>query len=332
MNTQWGDAEEKKLQGIPHLAQLVYLRCLRRFMDYKTGVVGEARKISWLQMAETTEVIRDARSTERDYRATDKELRVAIEQLIRAELVVRLPKRNPANRFEEQRYRLPLAVLDTKPPPDKPGSGGGSQDAGTVCPQYEGQMRGKATGANEGQELSDCFFTSTTQQQDVSGANEGQGDRGNHQGSGTTVLNYTGETELSDEQLSRVPKTPGQWKELLINAFKFDFHNHHEFGPGVMSMFRQWVQWGVSIEEFVMVTEIVGNKLGRRPDTPAYYRNFVESIVRERPTSKLPEPRGQQHGKSEQTNSSKPLSAREQAEQDLRKPSPGRGRVFEHKI
>lgn len=43
------------LQGLPLGAQVLYLRELRRHMDYATGVVGVARRISWQGLRETLE-------------------------------------------------------------------------------------------------------------------------------------------------------------------------------------------------------------------------------------------------------------------------------------
>ena len=51
--TTWNDMEEETLQGLPWLAQLVYLRGLRRFMDYSTGIVGVKRGISYQCLKET---------------------------------------------------------------------------------------------------------------------------------------------------------------------------------------------------------------------------------------------------------------------------------------
>ncbi len=179
--TQWNDDEDDALQGLPHLAAMVYLRCLRRYMDYVTGVVGRARKISWQMMGEVTEVLRDAQSTVPNYRATNKELRAAVEQLIRVGLVIRLPKINPVNKFESQCYQLPLATVNGVQSHDPPDDLGLNQNTGLVREKYEGQKRGKGTGAKEGQEISDCNSTQSPSNNTASGAKEGQGQRGNHQ-------------------------------------------------------------------------------------------------------------------------------------------------------
>ena len=50
--TSWNDAEDAALQGLPLAAQALYLRGLRRWMDYATGVVGRSRRISWQMLRE----------------------------------------------------------------------------------------------------------------------------------------------------------------------------------------------------------------------------------------------------------------------------------------
>jgi len=54
--TSWNEAEEEALQGMPLEAQLLYLRGLRRYMDYRTGIVGEKRRVSWQMLSEVLEV------------------------------------------------------------------------------------------------------------------------------------------------------------------------------------------------------------------------------------------------------------------------------------
>jgi hypothetical protein len=52
--TCWNTQEDSALQGLPLIEQVIYLRGLRRFMNYKTGVVGDRhRRISYQSIAET---------------------------------------------------------------------------------------------------------------------------------------------------------------------------------------------------------------------------------------------------------------------------------------
>lgn len=55
MRTSWNDDEDEALQGLPLDAQVLYLRALRRRMDYRTGMVGNlpgVNGISWRILAD----------------------------------------------------------------------------------------------------------------------------------------------------------------------------------------------------------------------------------------------------------------------------------------
>lgn len=54
--TSWNEAEDEALDYLPLVAQLVYLRVLRRNMDYATGIVGLKRRISYRSIIEWMEV------------------------------------------------------------------------------------------------------------------------------------------------------------------------------------------------------------------------------------------------------------------------------------
>jgi hypothetical protein len=51
-NACWSSAEDDALNGLPLAAQVLYLRGLRRHMDYGTGIVGQTRRISWQMLRE----------------------------------------------------------------------------------------------------------------------------------------------------------------------------------------------------------------------------------------------------------------------------------------
>jgi len=89
---QWNDEEDAALQGLPHLAQLLYLRCLRRHMDYRTGVVGQVRRVSYQMFKEVLEVERKRGSKINELPLTRKQLRVALDQLEAADLVIKMAK------------------------------------------------------------------------------------------------------------------------------------------------------------------------------------------------------------------------------------------------
>lgn len=89
MNTSWNADEDEALQGLPMESQLVYLRGLRRHMDYGTGVVGGARRrISWQMLSEVVEVEHHRGMAGR--RMTKQALRRAVDWLVKAGLVQQL--------------------------------------------------------------------------------------------------------------------------------------------------------------------------------------------------------------------------------------------------
>ena len=163
MNTQWGDAEDDALQGLPHLGRVIYLQCLRRYMDYTTGIVGIARKISYQMIREVGEVIRERGSTLPDYQPNTAEIRTALKQLENKGLVVRLAT---ARQFDSMRFRLPLAVTVS------------------IRPDEEQQMNNRepTTGATTGthQDSARDSGVSTTK----ATTEEQQGRNNNHQVSG----------------------------------------------------------------------------------------------------------------------------------------------------
>ena len=88
--TNWNDEEDMALQGLPWLAQIVYLRGIRRFMDYQTGVVGVRRGISYQSIAETAYVEPLPGRHSADTGAPSaRTIRTAIDNLIKAGLLVR---------------------------------------------------------------------------------------------------------------------------------------------------------------------------------------------------------------------------------------------------
>ena len=86
-------------------------------MDYRTGIVGIKRRISYKGLSEVMEVHPEQRSTEPPYRPTTDEVRAALAMLERAGLVVQLPK---ANKFDPIVFRLPLADVDSIRPNEEP--------------------------------------------------------------------------------------------------------------------------------------------------------------------------------------------------------------------
>lgn len=88
MKTVWNDDEDEALQGLPLRAQIIYLRGIRRYMDYSSGITGGyQRRISLTMLAETSQEMVNRQILPKPSKDS---VRAAIEQLKRAGLIERL--------------------------------------------------------------------------------------------------------------------------------------------------------------------------------------------------------------------------------------------------
>lgn len=78
------------LQGLPHLQQLLYLKAIRPYMDYKTGMVGIKRGVSYQSFAE--ELYVEPHSGIQSGSPSRDQLRRALQGLARAGLIKLLSK------------------------------------------------------------------------------------------------------------------------------------------------------------------------------------------------------------------------------------------------
>ena len=91
MITQWNDDEDEALQGLPLRAQIIYLRGIRRFMNYETGISGgQERRIALKSLAEVSESYYNRKLST----PNKKEVIVSIEQLKQSGLIERIPDKD----------------------------------------------------------------------------------------------------------------------------------------------------------------------------------------------------------------------------------------------
>ncbi|MGZ4957330.1 MAG: hypothetical protein ACXV8Q_19705 [Methylobacter sp.] len=87
MKTSWNDEEDDALQGLPLRAQIIYLRGIRRYMNYTTGISGGVeRRISLKMLAEISEAYFNRQREQ----PNKKEVIVSIDQLKKAGLIERI--------------------------------------------------------------------------------------------------------------------------------------------------------------------------------------------------------------------------------------------------
>lgn len=106
---QWNEEEDAALQYMPHSDQVLYLRGLRRHMDFSTGVVGVRRRVSYQQFSELLEEHRARGSTAAAQRFGREQIRAALRRLEAAGLVVRVNQGGAIG--DAMVFRLPLAHL-----------------------------------------------------------------------------------------------------------------------------------------------------------------------------------------------------------------------------
>lgn len=135
------DEEDDALQGLPLLAQTIYVRVLRRHMDYGTGIVGRARRVSYQQMRETCEVDGDYTESHARWQPSVQQINRALRHLEGAGLIVRLPKRK---RTDPLVFRLPHA------------------SQGSICPQDPRQAPDKAPPTKKNPGVARDFSTPPT--------------------------------------------------------------------------------------------------------------------------------------------------------------------------
>jgi hypothetical protein len=110
MSWKWNEREDAAFSNLhDHLATVLYLRGLRRHMDYKTGIVGIERKISYRMLVELLEERREVGSTKPDFIPTKEGVRWMLKKLAAVGLVERLPS---SHIREPMIFKLPLASMD----------------------------------------------------------------------------------------------------------------------------------------------------------------------------------------------------------------------------
>lgn len=90
MSFKINERERGGLYGLPHIQQLIYLRAIRPFMDYQTGIVGIKRKISYQSLRD--EIFVEPHTGYRAETYSREQLRRALEGLVRAGVLDRKSK------------------------------------------------------------------------------------------------------------------------------------------------------------------------------------------------------------------------------------------------
>lgn len=251
----WNDDEDLALQGLRPATQIIYLRGLRKYMDFKTGIVGVSRKVCYPGLIEVCEFKPDRGSRLQRQRLTKDGARAAIKELERAGLVVNLSQKGVMMLV----LKLPLATSDYSVSVRNPT--GTPQEPHSKEPREDNV---ESLSVSRGEVGSGHSSTPLEPHRNPIGMNPIHPLSVNN----CTVLAHSG---------SEIFKTPGQWVEFFVNELKFQIRTAQT--AKTMPMFRSWCDQGVSVNQVRDAVESGDATLGRRPDTPMYYRNFVHTVL-----------------------------------------------------
>lgn len=107
---RWNELEEDVLDEMPHVCQIIYLRIMRKHMDYGTGIVGRVRKISYEQIKERLRYTPPTQSREKPVEYSTDQVKKLIRKLVDAGLLERL--HDTSQGIQPMEFRLPLACTD----------------------------------------------------------------------------------------------------------------------------------------------------------------------------------------------------------------------------
>lgn len=268
---QINDDEREALRGLPMLAREIYVFGLRPFMDFGSGVVGVKRGVSWKSIAE--ELYVEPHQGIKGGEPTEKELRRALAWLQRSGLV------GPNQAERRLVFELLLATRDQSAR-KKVGSKWADEagrEVGRFNASNDAALQGK-----EGIEVGGGKFPKV----------------GTPPVSGNHTVPLTRESDST-------PTTAGQWCQFFIRERRYQLHVVQT--PKTMPLFASWVERGVTTGQMLAAMEIAEAKLGSVPDSPMYYRNFLDQLLLE--TQRLesqPEHRHERNHRSGKTGQGGP--------------------------
>lgn len=258
MITQWNDQEDDALQGLPLRTQVMYLRGLRRYMNFQTGIVGgPERRISLKMLGE---LCHEEINRQLQEMPTKNAIRASIEQLKRAGLIERIPDEDYLIFFLKKA--------------DKSKSVQNNNDTTTTQQPH--------THSNTVKTSNDKAFgvdsdTTTTQPQ--------HSNNHTHQYTGnqdTTVLTILTREENFGSLQQNNSSGAMFWAEYFVNNHGFLIHEAQT--AKTIPMFSSWVDRGVQIADVEMAIAAGNAWLMRNgqtgpPNNPILYGKFLETIL-----------------------------------------------------
>lgn len=249
------------MQGLTPQAQVIYLRGLRRYMDYRTGIVGgPRRKVNYQSLVELITPDRDWGSNRREPPPTKAYVRARIQELKRSGLIEDVGSSKDVGLI----LRLPLADIDSvrlekeqhRNDTDEDGKEQHRSSTGNY-EEYQEDSREIREGSNTG---NDTPHTPRSNTHPVTGKD--------------LPYHHRAHEAWPDE---RIPKTPVDWASFFGVAGPYAAHiaMHAKAIP----MYANWCERRVTCEVVRWAMTAATTKLGKAPDGPTYLRNFVDDIL-----------------------------------------------------
>lgn len=236
------DAEFSVLYGMPAFAWVLYI-CLRRRMDFSTGLVGAVTGLSWWALREDTHV-HPVRGRHREDSGTpsEKKVRNAMASLVAAGLV--------DDKGSDQRllFFLPLAAK------------------GKARPKDEGQMKGRHQRQDEGRPQGRASARKSRHEGRHDGTPQ-SGDEGHTSGirlvlsntlpnSSPEKLGKPGDDAVDNSDLSNPPKQPDEWVMWFsrTHGTEYSMESVHD-RKSIKPVLQRWIKAGVTFELMGKVVE-----------------------------------------------------------------------------
>lgn len=247
------EAELVALDGLPLLAQCLYVFAIKPRIDLRTNLVGIKPRISWQALREWLYV--EPHSGVLGGSPSKQQIRRAAEWLEKTGLVT----------FQSRRQQLIFKCLLANQ--DK-----FVQNKADIFPtERADRVVSSKSPLNKGAlELN----LKTSRQFQIAEADT-------H--SNYTKQNYTISSSLvSSYQPEAIPQQPEEWVAFFVEVLQFSRPVTHTTQNIIL--FESWCGLRLSIAMVKQAIAVAETQLGHRPDTPTYYRSFVESLLHHKKT------------------------------------------------
>lgn len=255
------EAERDALDGQPFFVRCLYVFGIRPHMDYRSGLVGVARGISWQSLAEALYV--EPHQGETDAGTPSKaRVRRAAERLEKLGLVV--------NRSEGKRLVFHCLLADT--------DHSARNKPGTNPAQTRHSEGGTHPGTPEPPSGA-AFIEQPGTDPGTNPAHPVQAKPGIPPESGIREKNRTVPLAREDRfaQAKHTPSHHGEWMDFLLTQ---GFALHEVQSPKLIQGLREWVEKGVTVEDARTCVAYANAKCGKgRPGHPTYYLSFMPEVL-----------------------------------------------------